>query len=162
MKVAFTGHRPDKLGGYRIPNPTFNFVTRRIHEELVILRPSLVISGMALGVDQWAAEIAYDLGIPFLAAIPCEGQERMWPEESKIRYKSLLSKASDVVVVSPGKYSPYKMQVRNKWMVDSCDLLLAVWDWSEGGTANCIKYAQSLQRETKYILLRDLVEEKTK
>lgn len=33
------------------------------------------------------------------------------------------------------------MQLRNKWMVDKSDIVIAVWDGSEGGTNNCVQYA---------------------
>lgn len=102
------------------------------------------ISGMALGVDQWFAETCIVLGIPFTAAVPCDDQERLWPEESQRHYRELLAKAHHVRVVSPGPYAPWKMQARNEFMVNECDVLLAVWDGSSGGTANCVKYAEKV------------------
>jgi uncharacterized phage-like protein YoqJ len=41
------------------------------------------------------------------------------------------------------------LQKRNEWMVDHCDLLIAVWDGSEGGTANCVRYARHHERQIK-------------
>lgn len=146
MIVAFTGHRPDKLGGYKLPNDTYIKVCRDIDWLLKELNPEKVISGMALGVDQWAANIAYKLGIPFIAAIPFEGQELAWPEPSQKTYRILRKLASEEVIVSPGGYSADKMQVRNIWMVDNCDSLIAVWDGSKGGTGNCVEYAKSVDR----------------
>ena len=66
MIVAFTGHRPDKLGGYPSPTrphdttPMQRAVVSALRERLVMLprarpgspSPTLAISGMALGVDQ--------------------------------------------------------------------------------------------------------------
>lgn len=147
MIVAFTGHRPDKLGGYKLPNETYIKVCRDIDWLLKELNPEKVISGMALGVDQWAAHIAYKLGIPFVAAIPFEGQETAWPEASQKTYKILRKRASEEIIVSPGGYSADKMQVRNIWMVDNCDSLIAVWDGSKGGTGNCVEYAKSVNRK---------------
>lgn len=151
MIVAFTGHRPDKLGGYKLPNPIYNFVYLQIEKTLLELKPDKVISGMAQGVDQWAAVIAYRLNIPFLAAIPFEGQESAWPTKSQKAYKTFLKIAAEKVIVSPGSYSAQKMQIRNQWMVDNCDTLIAVWDKTPGGTANCINYAKSINRSIIYI-----------
>ena len=40
------------------------------------------------------------------------------------------------------------MQIRNRWMVDNSDLVLAVFDGKkEGGTWNCVKYAKSKNKE---------------
>jgi|SRR5271166_744205 len=143
MIVAFTGHRPDKLGGYKLPNPTYIQICRELDKALKELQPEKVISGMALGVDQWAANIAHKLGIPFIAAIPFEGQEKAWPEESQRTYRLLRKLAAEEVIVTPGGYSPAKMQIRNEWMVDNCDTLIAVWNGSNGGTGNCVEYAKS-------------------
>jgi len=147
MIVAISGHRPNKLGGYNLPNPTYIKVCRAIDKQLRELKPSKVISGMALGIDQWTANIAIKLGIPFIAAIPFEGQEKKWPESSQKIFHKLLSKAADIVYVSPPGYSASKMQIRNQWMVDQCDTVLAVYDGSGGGTGNCIEYARSVGKK---------------
>lgn len=151
MIVAFTGHRPDKLGGYKLPNPTYIHVCQKIEQQLKKISPDKVISGMALGVDSWAAYISYKLNIPFLAAVPFENQDSKWPEQSRKIYKKLLSLASEIVIVSPGKYSAEKLQIRNEFMVDHCDKLIAVWDGTSGGTANCINYAKKVGKEIIYI-----------
>lgn len=145
MKLAFTGHRPDKLGGYK-SCPTHVRLQSLIALAIQETRATQVISGMALGVDQWAAREAVKLGVPFVAAIPFVGQEKVWPEQSQAEYKTLLDLASEIVVVSPGEYSRKKMQVRNEWMVDRCDVLVAVFDGSKGGTANCVKYAEQVKK----------------
>lgn len=148
MIVAFTGHRPNKLsGGYKLPNPTYTKICQEIEAALKEMKPEKVISGMALGVDQWAAYIAYRLNIPFVAAIPFERQESKWPQQSQETYHKLVKLATEQVIVSPGGYSADKMQTRNKWMVDHCDKLIAIWDGSSGGTGNCIQYAKSVNKE---------------
>jgi uncharacterized phage-like protein YoqJ len=151
MIVAFTGHRPAKLGGFKLPNDTYIKVCREIDKALKELKPEKVITGMALGVDQWAAMIAYKLGIPFLAAIPFENQESKWPEKSQKTYRILRKLATEEAIVSEGSYSVDKMQTRNVWMVDNCNHLIAVWDGSAGGTSNCVKYAESIGKSIYYI-----------
>lgn len=154
MVVAFTGHRPNKLGGYG-PSATQDRVRAKLREVLGGLRPTWGISGMALGVDQWAAEVCVEMQVPFTAAVPFNGQESRWPEDSQRRYRELLAKASDVVVVSDGGYEAWKMQRRNQWMVDNADVLVAVWDGSPGGTANCVKYARDTRGRCKSIVSFD-------
>lgn len=150
MKISFSGHRPDKLPnketGYKIPNPTYDFVVKSLREVLLKLKPEIAISGMALGVDSWAAEICLELGIPFIAAIPFIGQEKVWPQSSKDQYNFLLSKASEKVIVNPGGYAAWKMQARNQWMSDQADQIIAVWDGSDGGTGNCVKYVKKINK----------------
>ena len=117
MKMAVTGHRPPKLGGYdeKIMHNLFLFACDVLKD---VPKLELVITGMALGWDQAVAEAAMQLDIPFLAAVPFEGQESRWLEESREHYDHLLRHAIEVKVVSPGGYSAFSMHVRNEWMVD--------------------------------------------
>ena|SRR5579885_338306 len=148
MIIAFTGYRqnklPNKETGYIIPNPTYNYVCQETEKLLLKLKPEKCISGMSTGYDQFAAFVCIQLGIPFIAAIPHIGQEKIWPQKSQDQYNWLLKKASEIVVVSEGGYAAYKMQVRNEWMVNNCDEVIACIRSNEtnGGTFNCVKYAE--------------------
>jgi len=143
MILAVTGHRPDKLLGYG--KAARDALEAFAITELQRLKPSQVITGMALGWDTAIAEAAAKLSIPFIAAVPFVGQERTWPAEAKAQYRGLLREAKEVHVVCPGGYSASKMQMRNEWMVGRCAKLLALWNGSPGGTSNCIAYAESLR-----------------
>lgn len=139
MIVAGTGHRPDKLGGYD-PH-TIRKVLTFAENTLRHYQPSTVITGMAQGWDMALAQAAINLNIPFHAYIPFTGQELVWPSATRLYYKALLTHAQHVIVCSPGGYSKAAMQTRNQRMVDNCELLLALWNGSAGGTGNCIAYA---------------------
>ena len=143
MILAITGHRPHKLGGYIIPNPVANAVMLKLVDSLEVLKPEVVLSGMALGVDQWTAQICVEMQIPFDAVIAFDGYEGKWPQQSQKWYRHLLTKARQVHMLHPGPYSPSLLHQRNYWLVDHCDALLAVWDGKPGsGTAACVQYAQ--------------------
>lgn len=136
-----TGHRPNKLGGY--DDDAFRRLVRVASVVLSEASSDLqIISGMALGWDQAWLTAALDLGIPSHAAVPFAGQESAWPGQSQAAYRSLLSRCASVTVVSDGAYSAAKMQIRNEWMVDRSSCVIALWDGTNGGTANCIRYAQ--------------------
>ena len=151
MIVAVTGHRPDKLMGYKLPNPCYTRICKELERVLKELNPTKAITGMALGVDQWLAMICIKLGIPFIAAVPFPGQESKWPESSQSTYKLLLKKADDIVIVSDAPFKAAKLQKRNEWMVDQLadedDRLIAVYDGTEGGTYNCVKYAEKHEKK---------------
>lgn len=151
--LAMTGHRPDKLGGYHTPNPIYEAVVQGIYESFLDLRPNYVITGMALGVDQWAAELCVAMEIPFIAAVPFEGQEGKWPPRSKAKYHWLLTQAYQVYTICPGGYSPQKMQIRNEWMIRSCTNVLAVWNGTSGGTHNCLSYAFQTKKPVSFVPL---------
>lgn len=140
--IAVTGHRPHKLGNeYSMDGLVSKKVYAELLSQVLLLKPCMMISGMALGVDMIFAQVAIDLKIPFTAAVPFLGQESKWPQASKDVYNAILSKAEKIVTVSPGHYASFKMQKRNEWIVNNCGTLLAVWDGSAGGTANCVVYA---------------------
>ena len=149
--LAITGHRPDKLGGWKIPNPTYIHVCNELKKTFEYYKPSYVIVGMAIGVDQWAAEICMGMNIKYIAAIPFDAQDSKWPDHVKAKYQWLLSRADQKYVISPGTYEPKKMQIRNEWMVNYCQLLVAVWNGTEGGTANCVAYAQRINKPIYFV-----------
>lgn len=140
--ISGTGHRPDKLGGYG--KTAFDKLVTIAKNFLIEENPDIVISGMALGWDQALAIAAIQLNIPFIAAVPFKGQESMWPRESQEFYRYILNRAHKVEVTSTGGYSPEKMQIRNKWMVDNSTKIAAMFNGSRGGTYNCIKYAEQV------------------
>lgn len=151
MIVSITGHRPNKLGGYKVPNLLYNSVINGLNQAFDILNPDFVISGMALGVDQWAAELCVKRGIKFIAAIPFQGQESQWPSHAQVRYEQLVKKSHAAYIITPGPYAAHKMHLRNQWMVNSCDVLAAVWDGTPGGTASCIEFAQARKKKIFWV-----------
>ncbi len=151
--ICFTGHRPAKLGGYRPTNPTALWTKSELRRCInKCADDTWFISGGALGVDQWAAEIV--LSIPSGAltiARPFPAQASAWPQESQDYYHSLCARTllagGQVVDVSDGPYSAEKMQLRNCLMVDASQYVIAVWDGTPGGTGNCVAYAREQGRK---------------
>lgn len=147
--LAVTGHRPDKAHQF---DPWSQASHTRLREfargELRRLQPSRVITGMALGFDLAIADACALDGIPFVAAVPCDNQERKWTPYWQSTYQFLLANAAEVHVVSPGPYQGWKMLRRNVWMLEQLgpgDKLLALWDGSSGGTGHCCKSAENMQ-----------------
>lgn len=170
MKIAFTGHRPNKLGyDYDLTSYLVLAIKAKIIDILqykgVIFydipfahNDMTLIIGMALGIDTLVAKIAIEYNIPFIAAIPCIGQESKWPKKSQDIYHNILSnKLCTKVLLSNKPYDSTCMQNRNEWMVLKSDLLIAVWDKSSGGTANCVKYAIEQKKEIIYINPKEIV-----
>lgn len=143
---AATGHRPNKLGGWK-PETDSELVKlaawwllpkkKEIH---------MVISGMALGWDLAIAEAALSLGIDVFAAIPCHGQDAMWPKRSRDRYAAIGSACVGQKIIHEGPYNNACMQARNQWMVNACDEIVALYDGTAGGTGNCVEYAESRRK----------------
>lgn len=143
MIVAATGHRPDKLGGYSIKASELRI---RIAQRWLTQHHKQIkelIVGMALGWDQDVAIAGIKLRLKIHAAIPFVSQAKVWSVDARAQYDYILSMCYKRTVVCEGDYSPYKMQVRNEWMVDRCSLLLECFDGSKGGTFNCDRYARA-------------------
>jgi len=149
--IGFTGSRPHKLGGYKIPNLTFNYVCHKIEALLLELKPEKCISGLALGYDSWCAKICIKLRIPFIGAVSFEGQEGKWKRESKEEYRNFLDLAEEVVYVCDPGYATWKMQERNCWIVDNSDIIIACFNGGKGGTYNCVSYAK--EKKKKIIII---------
>lgn len=141
MIIAATGHRPTKLGGYSMDALKYlrdimvDFITKAGNVDTVI-------SGMAIGWDTAVALATLQTKKKLICAIPFKGQEGRWPEESQYLYNQVLERATEVTIVCEGGYESWKMQRRNEWMVDNSEAIVAMWDGSVGGTANCIRYAR--------------------
>lgn len=170
-KVAFTGHRPNKIGGYDPTAPMRVAVTEAIKNSLERAvakyghtHEVVVISGGALGVDTDAAREAYKMGLRFIVAAPCRNQDKGggWSPDQRSSYAKMCAAASaelaktlagngetvkeGVVYVHDGEYNYTCMQDRNVWMVDHADAVVAIWNGSSGGTANCVNYAKKVGR----------------
>ncbi len=169
MKIAITGHRPNKLGNdydltsslilsikAEILKYVLGYKNREISFNGDYVRDLQLITGMALGIDTLFAEIAIEHNIPFIAAIPCYNQDKLWNQATKDKYSTIINnKLCCLVFVKEGEYDNSCMQKRNEWMVDNCDILIAIWDGSPGGTANCARYAKSQDKPIIYINPKD-------
>ena len=65
--------------------------------------------------------------------MPCVDQTEKWHDEQIERYSGILKKADKVYYSSDKEYFRDCMNLRNKYMVDNSDLLLAVWNGKKGG-----------------------------
>lgn len=103
-------------------------------------------SGMALGVDQWAAEAVLALKeahpqISLEVAIPYETQMIGWNIDQQEHYFSITSRCDKESMLQRA-YTKGCAQRCNRYMVDSSQFVLAVWDGRQGGTSSTVKYAQ--------------------
>lgn len=152
IKMAVTGHRPNKMYGYDLSDERWGLLKEKFKRILVEQNCDEAITGMALGVDTVFALAVLELkdegyDIKLHCAIPCRNHSCKWPKESVDMYNSILARADKVVLVSDEEYKPYLMQKRNEYMVDETDKLVAVWDGTAGGTGNCVNYARKVGKE---------------
>jgi len=149
MIVTGSGHRCSYFPGkYDEKHPWAVDLKERLSNWIFENKPSLIISGMALGYDTFLAEEAVRQKIPFDAYVPFPSQSSNWPQSSKARYLNLLGYARETIVTSD-KYSNAAFLERDCQMVDACDLILALLDpkVSKGGTYHTVSYARKKNKE---------------
>ena len=128
MKLAVTGHRPERLKGQE------KMIKEWAVEQLIRLQPSVIYDGMAQGTDQIVATAAKELGIPIICcyAFPRKNYHptEEWIMENNLTFFTRLTYSKDAYII------------RDKYMVDCTDALLCVWDGIEsGGTFITRNYA---------------------
>ena len=172
ITVCFTGHRPEKLGGYDW-NDKLNIKIRdnikEVLEALLKHYPNEqfhFIFGGALGFDQFATQVVLELKnkykdrkIALEIAVPFKNQPNKWFNKSDIeRYYNQLKFADKVTYVDrlpdygvkgfkEDEYSVLKLNIRNNYMVDNSDIVIAYWDGSKSGTGNCVNYAEKKNKK---------------
>ena len=151
-RACFTGHRPEKLTRHE------EVIKKDLEKEIrqaVADGLNVFITGMARGVDIWAAQIVLQLrgegyGIRLICACPYDGFETGWSQEWQRQYKEILSEADFVKYVCGG-YSRSCFQIRNEWMVNHSARVIAVFNGEKSGTKNTIDYAHRQNVPVEFI-----------
>lgn len=145
QRVCFTGHRPEKLTRHE------KAIKKDLEKEIrqaVAGGLNVFITGMARGVDIWAAQIVLMLrdegyDVKLMCVCPYEGFERSWNQEWQKAYREILAAADFVKYVCEG-YNRTCFQARNEWMVNHSARVIAVFNGEKSGTKNTIDYAMKV------------------
>ena len=142
-RCCFTGHRPDKMefGEKEIKPLLEKAIDEAISKGFVTF-----ITGMAMGTDIWAAEIVLDRrkknkDLHLICALPHPGFESRRSFMEKMRFSKIIKNA-DLVKEINDRYFTGCYQVRNEWMVDRTNLVIAVFNGQKSGTKNTVEYAK--------------------
>jgi len=156
---CFTGHRPKALPWKDNENDircaALKSKIRFTVENLIVEQGfARFISGMAQGADMLCAEIILALKniyphVKLECAVPNHAFASAWPAADTRRYASILTRADDIKFISEKKsYSISDLMLRNIYMVDSSDIIIAVYiNGESGGTLNTINYAESKNKK---------------
>lgn len=142
-RCCFTGHRPERL---RISESEVISCLKEEIRTAITDGFQTFISGVARGVDLWAAEVVLALrdegaAVRLICASPYRGFESRWSREWQERYRRVMKQADLVRFICPG-YSRDCFQLRNQWMVDHSTRVIAVYNGQPSGTRNTIEYAR--------------------
>lgn len=150
MRIAFTGHRPESLP-FRLDSyecHQMEMALQHIIQEKIKEGCDTFYCGAARGIDIICGEIVLSekaAGYPhiqLICAIPFKEQANRWEPDWQIRYNSLL-RNTDRIVQLCDHYQRDCYFIRNRYMVDNSDILIAVYDGSgKGGTAYTVNWAK--------------------
>ncbi|MDQ2707688.1 MAG: hypothetical protein M3Z25_08665 [Actinomycetota bacterium] len=126
-----------------------------VHREIVnVLRPranGLVgMTCLARGADQVFADAVLDLGGALEVIIPAKDYfSNIADPISRRRCDAYLNAATSTVTLDFDTSGGPAYLAASRYLVDHCDLLLAVWDGSSAsGTADAVDYARKRGRST--------------
>lgn len=156
-RCCFTGHRPEKLNmSKEALTPKLRIAVYHAFQNGY----TTFITGMAPGMDIWAAEIVFELkkthpSVKLIAAVPYPKFGKTRDYQYNLAYKRILEKADLVKYISSGYYEGV-FQKRNIWMVDHSSFVIAVCHKEDGeiipsGTKNTVDYALKNNIDIKYI-----------
>jgi len=111
----------------------------------------LFLSGFAVGADRLFARLVLEVQdenpVRLEAAIPYAGQLNSTDKE----FQFLLTRCSAVTVVCE-QYTPDCFFIRNRYLVDHSDAVIAVYDGRQrGGSFYTIKYAKSVGKKIAFV-----------
>ncbi len=145
--IAGIGCKPDELEGYS--DNTLARLTALARATLSQLQAGKVITGLELGWQQAVGLAALELSLPLIAAIPYDGQDKLWNEQDRERWEVILFQAERIVHVDrlPEYHAEEhwaKNRKRDEWMIENSDRILALEHDDESGI---IAYAQQQNRD---------------
>lgn len=148
--VCFTGHRPEKLPGYgETENASLNVIRSMLYYQIYQSAEDgykYFISGLARGVDLWAAEYVLEVknrfpDIKLICAKPFAAHGENFKNQDLWSLSNVIEKADELICVSES-YSRDCYRLRNQYMVDRSSKLIAVVDDYKSGTGQTINYAR--------------------
>lgn len=141
---AFTGHR---IIGERFDLTLLKDLVGQFIEQGF----TTFYCGMAMGFDLIAADVVLEQKklhpeLRLIACVPCPNQEKNFPAEERRKYRRIISACDAVELISDSYYRGC-MLVRDRFMVDCCERVIAYLDRNEGGTAYTVRYAKSKNKD---------------
>jgi hypothetical protein len=139
--LGVTGHQ-------RIPPEAREFVVTAVQDILRDVDPPLnAVTSLAAGADQLVATELLRAGGRLHVIVPSGNYEQTFADGDDLAgFRSLLEAAHAVTRLDYTEPSEEAFLTAGKSVVDSCEVLIAVWDGKPargpGGTADIVRYAR--------------------
>ncbi len=157
--ACFSGHRMDKLPVGTARRVLLSMLQEEIRKA-VVQGVTTFYTGMAEGIDLYAADYVRSLRenhsqLRLICVKPFAGCGNALRGEVRYQFNSVLSSADAVVELSDHYYGTC-FRVRNQYMIDNSDLLIAVMGESRSGTGQTIRMAQRRMLPVQLIDVTDV------
>ncbi len=124
------------------------------HSLRVLVGTAAIDSGLtslAVGADQLFARVLRRASLPFVAVLPCDRYADTFENaEALASYSELLAASSSIHQLPFLEPTEEAFFAAGKWIVDHCDVLVAVWNGLPargiGGTGDVVGYARDTGR----------------
>jgi hypothetical protein len=158
MRAGVTGHQD--LGTVN----TIRWVSEVLSEVIEEYEVTKGFTSLAIGADQLYADLLFSKGVPYITVIPCDGYESTFEDdERRDQYELMLSRSEEVTQLDFDEPSEKAFFEAGKCIVESSDLLFAVWNGKEsrglGGTGDVVEYA--VRQKKKVVHLNPITKELT-
>lgn len=151
MKIALTGHRPERLG---LPTDELDYKWDAINCWIQTTYKQLhdtdsdveVLCGMASGSDiRFGMSLAFIDGVKLHCVLPCKEYN------SNHKYYATLKNVANKWTELSEEFYRGCDNARDQYMVDNCDVLLAIWDGNKsGGVWSTIRKAKKACKKIIY------------
>lgn len=156
MKIALTGHRTQRLFGDDLMNDQWQAIADWIKITLLKQKCTVAYSGMAAGSDMLFALAVKDINdfgisMDLHLVFPCRGYGSRSKDERYLAWRKDIINASHKSTYIHDEWCKTADDDRDRYMVDHCDKLIAIFDGIEaGGVYKTIEYAKSKGKEIIY------------
>jgi hypothetical protein len=145
VRIGVTGHISLTRGSMR---PIYRALTRVLRDHLRRHGAVHGVTCLAQGADRLFAQAVRDLAGTFEVVLP-------GPPDRGRQTRRLLQQARRITRVGPDPRSEIRYAAASEQMLQSCDLLVAVWDGAAdgtyGGTAHTVARARELGKPVQVV-----------
>lgn len=130
MNITFVGPKIQDLGGFT-PNAHQKQIRTTILStlsQLILDKTNVVLlTGLSLGIEWWAADSARSLKIPYKVYLPFDNVDSKWPHPTRMVFKGLCGVAHEIVSVDTGEFSVQKLHKREQFVIDLSDRIYSFY-----------------------------------
>jgi uncharacterized phage-like protein YoqJ len=126
MKIVFVGHKIQDLGGFT-ENAIQKEIKSTIENVLKADKSHIVLTSMSLGIEMWAAKLAFTNKVPYHVYVPFKDYHSKWPFATRKEYSELLKHAGKRIVLDDGAFDVKKLLAKEVAMLEEADIIYSFY-----------------------------------